>query len=391
MDQSPRSGAGKPPLALRCAALASTLDRFAMPPMLLAISRDLSTSLAAVVTAAGAYFLAYGALQPFWGALSDRLGVVRTMRVALVLAALATAGSAFVVGVGALVTARTLAGACFGAVIPAGIIYLGDTVSPVHRQRALTGLMSGIALGIALGSASAGLVADHLSWRWMFIGTGAAALGIAVMMRSLHAPHISRRDARVSASLRLIVRSRVALFVLALAFVEGALLLGAVTLLPAAMQYAGASSSAAGVATAVFGTTALLLAPWIGRFSQRVDVSWLIAAGALSLAVACLAIAWGDTVSVGVVAAGLLGAAYVAMHSTLQAWATEVLPAARATVVSLFAGLLFVGSAVAPMAVAGAAEAGRYSAIFAAAAVGAVALGAVGGLGRRVWRPGFRG
>ena len=47
----------------------------------------------------------------------------------------------------------------------------------------------------------------------------------------------------------------------------------------------------------------------------------------------------------------MVGLAWAAMHSSLQTWATEVLPSARATVVSLVAGSLFVGSAVAALAV----------------------------------------
>ena len=38
--------------------------------------------------AAGAYFLAYGLMQPVWGTVSDRLGRVRTMRLTLLLAGL---------------------------------------------------------------------------------------------------------------------------------------------------------------------------------------------------------------------------------------------------------------------------------------------------------------
>ena len=38
------------------------------------------------------------------------------------------------------------------------------------------------------------------------------------------------------------------------------------------------------------------------------------------------------------------------MWTTLQTWATEVVPEARATVISLFAAALFAGSAVATMA-----------------------------------------
>jgi predicted MFS family arabinose efflux permease len=73
------------------------------------------------------------------------------------------------------------------------------------------------------------------------------------------------------------------------------------------------------------------------------------------------------------------------MHSSLQTWATEVLPGARATVVSLFAGSLFVGSALAAVVVAGLADAGRYSLIYAAYAALAVPLGLAAGWRRRRW------
>ncbi len=86
-----------------------------------------------------------------------------------------------------------------------------------------------------------------------------------------------------------------------------------------------------------------------------------------------------------VVVAVLLGLAWCAMHSTLQTWATEVLPAARATVVSLFAGALFAGSAVASVAAADLADAGRYGVVFGVAAVLAVPLGVAGVVGRSRW------
>jgi predicted MFS family arabinose efflux permease len=74
------------------------------------------------------------------------------------------------------------------------------------------------------------------------------------------------------------------------------------------------------------------------------------------------------------------------MHSSLQTWATEVLPAARATVVSLFAGALFCGSALAAVAVADLADAGRYRAIFLTAGLVAVPLALVAVWGRARWQ-----
>jgi MFS family permease len=66
-------------------AAVSTLDRFAMAPMLVAIAADLDVPLAQVVHAAGAYFLAYGLMQPVRGLFPDRLGLVRTLRLTLLL------------------------------------------------------------------------------------------------------------------------------------------------------------------------------------------------------------------------------------------------------------------------------------------------------------------
>lgn len=91
-------------------AAVSTLDRFAMAPMLVAIAADLDVPLSQVVHAAGAYFLAYGLMQPVWGLFSDRLGLVRTLRLTLLLGAITTASSALAGSVLALTALRALAG-----------------------------------------------------------------------------------------------------------------------------------------------------------------------------------------------------------------------------------------------------------------------------------------
>ena len=87
-----------------------------------------------------------------------------------------------------------------------------------------------------------------------------------------------------------------------------------------------------------------------------------------------------------IVVSALLALAWAAMHSTLQTWATEVIPGARATVVSMFAGSLFVGSACAAVAFSGLAEADRYRAIYAMAAAATVPMGLLAVRGRMKWR-----
>ena len=70
------------------------------------------------------------------------------------------------------------------------------------------------------------------------------------------------------------------------------------------------------------------------------------------------------------------------MHSTLQTWATELVPETRATMISLFAAALFVGSGLATTVVAPLAEAGRFGLLFSTAAVVAVPLGLFAALAR---------
>ncbi|MCW2760744.1 MAG: major facilitator superfamily 1 [Marmoricola sp.] len=372
---------------LQVTAFVSTLDRFAMPPMLLAIAHDLDVPLSAVVHAAGAYFLAYGLMQPVWGMVSDRWGLVRTMRLTLVAAATCTIAAAFAWDSLSLGVTRCLAGAFFGAAYPSLLIYLGDTVPPHLRQRQITRLMVGVALGTAIASVGAGAVADVSTWRMAFVSTGAAALVLAVVLGRLSSPSVSRTHATLLGPSLLVLHSRATLLVLALAFFEGVVLIGTLTLLPPAIEATGSSSTTAGSVTAVYGVAVLAAASLTGWLSRRHHPARLIAIGATSSVVACTVMAFSQLPRAAVLVAALLGLTWAAMHSSLQTWATEVLPAARATVVSFFAGSLFIGSAVAALAVAGLVEQGRYGVIFALAAAGTLPLGVLATWGRARWRP----
>jgi predicted MFS family arabinose efflux permease len=378
--------AGSPSIRLlQLTAFVSTLDRFAMPPMLVAIAVDLGVPLSDIVQAAGAYFLVYGLSQPVWGTVSDHLGRVRTMRVTLLLAGLLTIASAFAFSPLTLGVTRGLAGGFFGAAYPSLLIYVGDTVPAAVRQRDIAALMVGVALGTSLASAGAGILADTTTWRIAFVVTGSLSLLLALVLRRLPEPHRPHATRSVLAPLRAVVRSRVALFVLAMAFTEGAVLLGGLTLLPAAAESAGATAALAGLVTGVYGVSVYASSHLVGRLSQHWHPSRLIALGASAAVVACSVLAASRAPGAAVAAALLLGLAWTSMHSSLQTWATEVLPQARATVVSLFAGSLFVGSALAAVLVADLAEAGRYDVVFLAGAVLAVPLGLGASWGRSRW------
>jgi len=371
---------------LQLTAFVSTLDRFVMPPMLIAMARDLDVPLTQVVQVAGVYFLAYGLMQPVWGMVSDSLGRVRTMRLALALAAVMTTASALMATPLTLGIARGLAGACFAAAIPASLIYIGDTVPAHRRQRDVTDLMVGVALGTAVASVGAGVLAQLLSWRIAFVVTGLGALALVAALRALAEPPRIRMHRNPLAPLVQVALDGPARLVLALAFVEGAVLLGMLTLLPPAVEAAGVGAALAGAVTAVYGVAVFGFARLVGALSHRLQTSRLIALGACSALAACSLAALSRSPAMAVIVAVLLGLAWAAMHSSLQTWATEVLPSARATVVSLFAGSLFIGSAVSALVIAGPAEANRYGEIFTWAAALTIPLGLFATWGRARWR-----
>ncbi len=386
MSEAASSGRVSPLRLLQATTLVSTLDRFAMPPMLVAIATSLGVPLTQVVTAAGAYFLVYGLGQPLWGFASDRYGRVRTLRTSLVVAGLLSLVSALSPTVLVLGILRGLAGGFFGAAYPSALIYLGDTVAPARRQQAITGLMVGVAVGTAAASAGAGLLADVATWRLPFVLTGSAALVLAVLLRRLPEPTPTGTRATARTSLSAIGRSRVTLLVLLFAFVEGVVLLGALTLLPTAVESAGASATVAGAVTGVYGIAVLVGSSSVGRLSLAWHPARLILLGAGCAALATGLLAVSQEPAVAVVAAVLLGLAWPAMHSSLQTWATEVLPGARAVVVSLFAASLFVGSAIGAIAVADLADAGRFALVYGGYAALAVPLGIGAWAARKRWR-----
>lgn len=370
---------------LQLSALTSTVDRFALAPLLVVIGLDLGESLAAVAVVASGYFLAYGLMQPVWGMVSDRIGRVRVMRVALLGAAAAGIGSALAPDLLVLGVTRVIAGGCFAAIIPSTLVYIGDHWPAADRQRPLADLLSASSLGIAVATAGAGVLADLVGWRAVPAITALAGAGLWLALSRLPEPDRAPATTNPVRSIGRVLGHRWALAVFALVFVEGAVVLGVLTYLPAAVQGLGFTAWIAGLAGGAFGVGALIWSRVV-----RVLVGRLSPAGMCAVGGALLVVGWAvPAVAVNVptvVAAGLLiGGAWAFLHTTLQSWATQVVPGERATAVALFAGLLFLGSSAGTAAAAGPAEAGAFGPVFLVAVIVAVPLAIAAALARHRW------
>ncbi len=368
---------------LMAAAFISTFDRFTIAPMLVTIAADLGVTLAAVSAAASLYFLLYGLMQPVWGMLSDRLGRVRVIRLALILALVPGLVSAFAPNLAVLVVARAFAGGLFAAVIPASLVYIGDTVPLGVRHRALANQLASSGVATGLATAGAGLAAYLDLWRLAFAIPVLASFVLGLLLSRLPEPEKENEEAGALARIGLFLRSPWAVLVVLLALVEGGVILGFLTYLAPALETAGYGAAVSGLAVGLFGAATLVWSRLTGRFTDRFGKSASILLGGALLAAGYAAGAASQDFLGIAASAFLVGGGFAFMHPTLQNWATEVAPEARATVISFFAAALFVGSGVATVLAAPLAEDGAFPLLFGIAALTAVPLGIAGALARR--------
>lgn len=362
----------------------SYADRFAIAPLLVSISRDLGESLAAVAAVASAYFLFYGAMQPVYGVMSDRVGRVRVLRWALLgtgVGNLLAAGAPFL---GILVAAKAVAGAFAGAILPTALVYVGDRVSFSRRQHMIASVLSAGAVGTVAGSIGAGLIGNFASWRWVFAVVALLSLLLAAIIGRLPESLGEQRGAGPLTQLRRVTRHPWALFLFALAVAEGAVILGCFTFLAPALQASGVSTAVAGAVVATYGIaivgTTQLVKQLVGR--SWVTPPRLIAFGGLVLVVAYLVAATDQLVPHIVVASVLIGVAYSFLHSTLQTWATEVAPEARGTATAFFVAGVSGGAAIGAAVAGGLAGEARYGLLFLMAAVVSAPVAVIAVIGR---------
>ena len=375
--------ATKPPSSIAAAAFVSSFDRFAVSPLLVLIATDLGASLTQSLAVASLYYLAYGFSQPVWGVLSDRFGRVRLMRLALIAAAIAGLASALAPGLITLIIARAFAGAFYGAIVPTSLTYVGDTVAEKHRQPALADLMAAIAIGTALATAASGLIADWLDWRIVFAVPAVLAVVCCFGLNGLR--EIRSDGGGMLRTLWSAISHRWVLLVVGLAFVEGAAVLGVLTLMAPALQAQGVGAGPAGLATAAYGLGVIVTSRMVRFLSARLTMPRLMALGGSTTVIGYAVVAVHVSIPTIFIAAALLGATWSFLHSSLQTWSTSVLPQARGTVVSLFAGCLFGGSALGAAAGGAVGAAAQWTVLFASTAAVMLVLTVVTVLSRRAY------
>jgi predicted MFS family arabinose efflux permease len=384
-----RAAAAAPRLvlaALSVAVFMVSLDARVVAPLLPTVARDFGVSMAQAGWMVSAYQLPYGLFQLAYGPLADRFGKVRVATAAMIVFAAGTAlcGSGHALWV--VVLFRALTGAAAAAVFPLTLAFIGDTVPYAERQSTIGALMASSSAAQAFSTSAGGLLATAVSWRTVFpvLGAlaGASALWLLTLQRHAPAPAAPGGRARERGNARpraaAILRAPQLLPLLGLVASEGFLFFGAFSYLSGLMEQAlGLRVLTIGAILGLTGLSQLaasrLLRRWVRRHGER----RLLAAGGGAMAASFLACAAPPSVIVVGLACVAMGVGFILCHSTLQTRATEAVPEARGTAVSLFAFSLFVGGGAGTVGIGYLCDAVGYRTSFAAVGAGLAVFTAV--------------
>ncbi|MER3386415.1 MAG: MFS transporter [Microcella pacifica] len=371
---------------LTALAFLTFFDRALLPPLLPVIARDLGASITEIGTALIAYTVAYAAAQLLWSVVSIRVGRVRVLAISTTLSIVGIALSAFAVDATMLTLGRLVAGASLGATVPAVLTYFGDTLTLRSRAVAAANLAAGLSLGMTVGTVVASMLGAWLDWRLAFGAAGFMAVVFSVLLLRLPEPE-SSFSPRFWASIRELATRPWAWGVLALTFLEGALLVGVLSYLPTALIVQGAPVVTAGLATSVFGVAVILfsqlLKPLLGRWTP----ARVLLVGGMATVLAYALVAVQLTFVTVAIAAVLLGLGWAFAHTQMQTWMTDAAVGARPVGMSLFAVALFGGGSFGALGGNAAVPGDDFSMLFGLAALAALVFAVIAAHFRNRYTP----
>lgn len=359
-------------------------------PMLVVLAEEFQVSVGEASSVISAFAVAYGCLQLFYGPLGDRVGKLRVINAAVLACAVFSAVTALAADFNLLVLARAAMGASAAGIIPLSMAWLGDQVSYERRQETLAKLMSATVTGMMAGQWFGGWAAESLGWRNAFIvlscmfATTCALLFVRMGQQRRASPSITEgsywQQALSGLALLRVTRVRWVLTVTAL---EGAMAFGTLAFVPSQLvQHFHLSAALAGGLMALYGIGGLLYSQmarrWLGWFGER----GLARLGSALVALGLLLLAWGQHLVLAALGCTAAGLGFYMLHNTLQTQATQMVPHARGSAVTLFACLLFFGQSTGVLLVAQTVDHGGLEWAYTVSALGMVLLGAV--IARRV-------
>jgi predicted MFS family arabinose efflux permease len=367
--------------ALAAAAFVSGANLRLFDALLPTVAEEFAVPVTTASVVVTAFTLAYGLFQIVHGPLGDRVGKLRTVGGAVLIAAAASLGCAFAPSLHALTWLRFATGVGAAAIVPLSLAWIGDNTTYEKRQATLGRFLGFVLLGQILGPAFGGALAQFVSWREVFYVLAAVFLGVGIVLfaedrKARRAAGPAPAQTGVLRAYADVLSDRWVRTIMLTVFLEGGLFYGA-------FAYGGAylkerfelSYLIIGALLAGFGLGGVAYSLLVRRLLARLGEKGFVLGGGLILFACFLALAllpgWAATVPIFIVS----GFGFYMFHNTLQTRATEMAPQARGTAIAVFAFSLFMGQASGVAAYGTLINAIGYQWSFMLAGAGLLALG----------------
>jgi predicted MFS family arabinose efflux permease len=176
--------------------------------------------------------------------------------------------------------------------------------------------------------------------------TAVIAATLVVAMRRLPESDIASPSGGPVAQLREALRRPWARFLIVFALPEGAMVLGFLVYFAPALESTGTNPAVAGLVVAAYGAAVLAGTRVVKVLAPRTR-AWVPITIGGAMAVAGYGAAALDQHAIAILFASvMIGGCYAFMHSTMQAWATDIAPEVRGTAAALFVTSAFTGGAI---------------------------------------------
>ena len=316
------------------------------------IAVDLNVTVGAASIVVTAYLLAHGSVQLVIGPIGDRFGKYLCVSIAAAVSTVLVAICALAPSLPVLVAARLGSGLATGWIIPFALAFVGDVIPYERRQQVIGTFLSGQILGQMFGQAAGGVLGDLFGWRNVFfLLAGLLAVATAGLFYELLRNPITRVS-RASAEKPLgfiagnaaVLRSPWARTLIAMAFIEAAMLFGAFTYVGADLHLRfGLGFTLVGLFVGFFAVGGLAYSLSVRFLVSRFGPTGLAAGGGMMLAAAYVTLALEPFYWMAPLAITATGLGFYMLHNTLQTNATQMTPEARGTALGLFSAALYLG------------------------------------------------
>ncbi|HEY2136263.1 MAG TPA: MFS transporter [Xanthobacteraceae bacterium] len=308
-----------------------------------------------VALLATAFSLPYAIMQPVLGGLADAFGKTRLMTWSLLILVVSAVVGATAPNFAVLFASRMISGIVAGGVFPISVAIAADLVTVEHRQVAVGRMLGASMVGNLMGSPAAGLAADLIGWRGVFVGMGAlgaiAFLAALIGFRGVSSTAVARvRISSLPAMYGTIFRNPQAKICYGAVFVEAICLFGLFPYMANLLAAGGETRAAiAGLVIAGFGIGGVIYASSVSILLANLGERRLMLGGGTMMGLALAAVAlrlpwWFDSLDFV-----FIGLGFYMLHGVIQIYASELAPKARGSAMAMHSASFFFGNAIGPV------------------------------------------